>query len=122
MDNNNNNKVLYNNTYGGFAFSDELYEAYFESKGIQVDKITKNSYTYYYTLKGTDTQVKLPASRHDKDLVALVEQFFSLGLDPSGPYSSIDIATIDADRYMIEEYDSKETIIGPKDLAFIIID
>lgn len=92
-------KVVYNNYYGGFGLSDKAQKLLDELKDEEVD---------YYDLP-----------RHDKDLVAVVEE---LGSEASGRFNSVVIAEIDSDRYRISEYDGWEKVITPETDSYIVIE
>ena len=92
------NKVVYNACYGGFGLSEKARNLLNELKGEEV---------YYYDLP-----------RHDKDLVAVVEE---LGSEANGMFACIRIATINSDRYRISEYDGWEQVITPEEEQYIII-
>lgn len=93
-------KVVYNDSYGGFNLSEKAKEMLSQLKGIEI------SY---------DTIIL----RHDKDLVAVVEQ---LGAEASGHYSNLKIAEISSDRYRIFDYDGLESVITPETIDYVIID
>ena len=92
-------KVAYNSHYGGFDLSKKARKLLNELKGEDVD---------YYDLP-----------RHDKDLVAVVEE---LGSEANGDYSNLKIATINSDRYRISEYDGWEKVITPNLENYIVIE
>lgn len=92
------NKVVFNACYGGFGLSEKARKLLNELKGEEVD---------YYDLP-----------RHDKDLVAVVEE---LGSEANGMFACIKIATINSDRYRISEYDGWEQVITPEEEQYIII-
>lgn len=92
------NKVVYNVCYGGFRLSEKAEKLLNELKGEEVD---------YYDLP-----------RHDKDLVAVVEE---LGSEASGMFASIRVATINSDRYRISEYDGWEKVVTPEEEQYVII-
>ena len=58
-------------------------------------------------------------NRHDPDLVAVVE---ALGKEANGTFSKLAIAEIDEDKYFIDEYDGRETVVTPADLSWEVID
>lgn len=93
------NKVVYNSHYGGFGLSKKARKLLNELKGEEVD---------YYDLP-----------RHDKDLVAVVEE---LGSEASGTFNSVQIAEIDSDRYRISEYDGWEKVITPNEENYVVIE
>ena len=92
------NKVVYNACYGGFGLSEKAKNLLNELKGEEV---------CYYDLP-----------RHDKDLVAVVEE---LGSEANVDYSDLKIATIDSDRYRISEYDGLERVVTPETDEYISI-
>ena len=92
-------KVVYNSCYGGFGLSEKAQKLLNELKGEEV---------CYYDLP-----------RHDKDLVAVVEE---LGSEASGDYGSLKIATINSDRYRISEYDGWEKVVTPETEKYIVIE
>ena len=91
-------KVVYNSCYGGFGLSEKAKNLLNELKGEEV---------CYYDLP-----------RHDKDLVAVVEE---LGSEANGMFACIKIATINSDRYRISEYDGWEQVITPEEERYVII-
>lgn len=92
-------KVAYNSYYGGFGLSDKAQKLLNELKGEEVD---------YYDLP-----------RHDKDLVAVIEE---LGSEASGRFNSVTVTEIDSDRYRISEYDGWEKVITPETDNYIVIE
>lgn len=92
-------KVAYNSYYGGFGLSEKARKLLNELKGEEVD---------YHDLP-----------RHDKDLVAVVEE---LGSEASGTFNSVVITEIDSDRYRISEYDGWEKVITPDLENYIVIE
>lgn len=92
-------KVAYNSYYGGFGLSEKARKLLNRLKGEEVD---------YHDLP-----------RHDKDLVAVVEE---LGSEASGTFNSVVIAEIDSDRYRISEYDGWERVITPDLENYIVIE
>lgn len=92
-------KVVYNDYYGGFGLSEKAQKLLNELKGEEVD---------YHDLP-----------RHDKDLVAVVEELES---EASGRFNSIKIAEIDSDRYRISEYDGWEKVVTPETEKYIVIE
>lgn len=92
-------KVVYNDYYGGFGLSEKARKLLNELKGEEVDYLD------------------LP--RHDKDLVAAVEE---LGSEASGTFNSVKVAYINSDRYRISEYDGWEKVITPDEENYIVIE
>lgn len=99
-------KVIYNSDYGGFSLSDKAAELLAKRTGK--DEV-KDPYV-----------AKWEFDRHDPDLVAVVEE---LGVEAaSGELACLDIAEIEGDRYIIDEYDGNESVITPNDIDWVIID
>lgn len=92
-------KVVYNSYYGGFGLSEKARKLLSELKGEEVD---------CYDLP-----------RHDKDLIAVVEE---LGSKAGGTYASLKIAEINSNRYRISEYDGWEKVITPETDSYIVIE
>ena len=88
-------KVLYNASYGGFSLSEEM------------ERILNHMGLDPYTI-----------ARHDPRLIDLVQE---IGIEnaASSAGCNLEIAYIDSDRYLIEEYDGLETVVEPKDLFWI---
>lgn len=85
-------KILYNNQYGGFGFSDEVLEHF----GIEKDK------SYPFTNN--------PRNRTNKEIIEFVEK---IGLEKaSGECCKLAILEADDDDiYEIESFDGKERLI-----------
>ena len=89
-------KVVINRCYGGFGLSRKARDMYQERTGREYD--------YWED------------SRHDPDLIAIVEQ---LGTKDAGDqYSLLSIQEVDK-LYVVHEYDGMETIITPDDMHWI---
>ena len=110
------NKVLYNSCFGGFSYSAEFEKAYYDLKGIKYTTSIEFD-TEYVKAKGGN----IPDSRHATELVALVEEWYESGRNPSGRYADIKIATIEGNQYLIDEYDGHETVMEPSDYYYITI-
>lgn len=92
-------KVLYNACYGGFSFSKEAAAALREV-GVDVGEYGHSD-----------------VARHDPRVIAVVE---CLGLkNSSGGCADLRIATIEGDRYRIDEYDGSESVMEPDDYEWI---
>ena len=76
----------------------------------RIDNVTK-----FYVMDAVRSFLK----RHDPDLVAVVE---ALCKEASGTFSELAIAEIDEDKYFIDEYDGRETVVTPADLSWEVID
>ena len=119
-------KIVYNNCYGGYAFSDKAIEwlsehgsdktkRFIAQKRLEANEKTKNDSTkIFYVMDALRYFLK----RHDPDLVAAVE---ALGKEVNGTFSDLAIEEIDGDVYNIEEYDGKETVVTPDDIGWTVI-
>lgn len=128
-------KIVYNDCYGGYTLSykaidwlsehgSESTKNFIAQKWIEakeredfssasqerIDNVTK-----FYVMDAVRSFLK----RHDPDLVAVVE---ALGKEASGTFSELAIAEIDEDKYFIDEYDGRETVVTPADLSWEVID
>lgn len=92
-------KVVYNACYGGFSLSDKA-KARLTELGMKLP----------------DYDWQIP--RHDKLLVQVVEE---LGKEANGDYADLCVETIDGNKYRIEEYDGKETIVESNDIEWIVV-
>ena len=128
-------KIVYNDCYGGYTLSykaidwlsehgSESTKNFIAQKRIEakeredfssasqerIDNVTK-----FYVMDAVRSFLK----RHDPDLVAVVE---ALGKEASGTFSELAIAEIDEDKYFIDGYDGRETVVTPADLSWEVID
>ena len=128
-------KIVYNDCYGGYTLSykaidwlseygSEITKNFIAQKRIEakekedfssasqerIDNVTK-----FYVMDAVRSFLK----RHDHDLVAVVE---ALGKEASGTFSELAIAEIDEDKYFIDEYDGRETVVTPDDICLEVID
>ena len=124
-------KIVYNDCYGGYTLSykaidwlseygSEITKNFIAQKRIEakekedfssasqerIDNVTK-----FYVMDAARSFLK----RHDHDLVAVVE---ALGKEASGTFSELAIAEIDEDKYFIDEYDGRETVVTPVDVCW----
>ena len=98
------NKVVFNNTYGGFELSKKAVD------WLRAHGVSENDIAGY---------LNDAFPRHDPLLVQLVEE---LGKEASQSlYSNLQITEIDGDIYRIEEYDGKETVVTPENEDWLII-
>ena len=94
------NKVVYNDCYGGFGLS-KAARVYLAGFGISEDVCE-------YEIK-----------RHDPRLVQVVER---LGIAAWGECADLQIMNIGSeDRYNIDEYDGLETVATPDNTAWVEI-
>lgn len=128
-------KIVYNDCYGGYTLSDkaidwlsehgsEKTKNFIAQKRIEAKEKEDFSsasqeriyeVTNFYVMDAVRSLLK----RHDTDLVAVVE---ALGKEVNGTFSKLAIAEIDEDKYFIDEYDGRETVVTPADLCWEVID
>lgn len=127
-------KIVYNDCYGGYTLSDnaidwlsehgsESTKKFIAKKRIEAkerDDFSSASQdsidnAKFYVMDAVRSFLK----RHDPDLVAVVE---ALGKEVNGTFSELAIAEIDEDKYFIDEYDGRETVVTPADLCWEVID
>ena len=89
-------KVVYNKSYGGFSLSEKA-EKWLEDRGI----FLRIKDGYFEEMNHID--------RHNPILVECVE---TLGDEANGKFASLAITEV-KDKYYIEEYDGKETVVTP---------
>ena len=102
-------KVVYNARFGGFGLSSEAVE-WLRARGLNVDE--------HGYMNCCEKYCYCTIERHNPLLVECVE---TLGEDTNGSYAAIKVATV-KDRYMVNEYDSSESVVQPEDLNFSWID
>ena len=127
-------KIVYNDCYGGYALSDkaidwlsehgsESTKNFIAQKRIEAKEKEGFSPASQEILVNTKfyvmDAVRNFLERHDPDLVAVVE---ALGKEVNGTFSELAIAEIDEDKYFIDEYDGRETVVTPADLCWTVID
>ena len=116
------NKIVYNACQGGFGLSDAATEEYAKRKGITLYKgeCFAGTQEYYTSPNMSDESFYYPTySRHDKDLVEIVEQ---LGDKASGSFAKLRVYETSCNRYAIDEYDGYESVIVDYDDRFIYIE
>ena len=128
-------KIVYNDCYGGYALSykaiDWLSEhgsertknfiAQKRTEAKEIEDFSSASQERIYNVTNfyvMDAVISF-LNRHDPDLVAVVE---ALGKEVNGTFSELAIAEIDEDKYFIDEYDGRETVVTPADLCWEVID
>ena len=105
------NKVVYNACYGGFSLSRKAANWLIEHGS---DKITKDYFSTRFNMFNYEGE------RHDKLLIECVE---TLGSElASGNCSNLRIASLNGNKYKIDEYDGNEIVIEPDDEEWITID
>lgn len=123
-------KIIYNDCYGGYTLSDnaidwlsehgsESTKNFIAQKRIEAkekedfssasqDSIDNAKFYVMYAVRSF-------LKRHDPDLVAVVE---ALCKEVNGTFSELAIAEIDEDKYFIDEYDGRETVVTPADVCW----
>ena len=102
-------KVAYNNCFGGFGLSEEAV-LNLRELGLNVDR--------HGSLDDDDDDGLGEVSRHDPRLVQVIE---SLGEKASGACSSLAVRELRGDRYIIEKYDGRESVVEPDDIHWISV-
>lgn len=127
-------KIVYNDCYGGYTLSDKAIDWLSEhgsekTKNFiahkRIEAKEKEDFSSasqesidnakFYVMDAVRSFLK----RHDTDLVAVVE---ALGKEVNGTLSKLAIAEIDEDKYFIDEYDDRESVVTPADLCWEVID
>lgn len=133
------NKVVINTCFGGFGISPKGVVAYYKRKGQDCFVYKEDHKTNYLTrvdnfdkancfwaryaskdlgpainvedLEGNELEsIDYDVPRHDKDLVAVVEE---LGEESFGDCAKLSVVEIESNMYRIDEYDGNESIITP---------
>ena len=128
-------KIVYNSCYGGYSLSDKaidwlsehgsertknfIAQKRIEAKEIEDSTSASQERIYNVTKFYVMDAVRSFLKRHDPDLVAVVE---ALGKEVNGTFSELDIEEIDEDKYFIEEYDGRETVVTPDDICWEVIE
>ena len=128
-------KIVYNSCYGGYSLSDKaidwlsehgsertknfIAQKRIEAKEIEDFTSASQERIYNVTKFYVMDAVRSFLKRHDPDLVAVVE---ALGKEVNGTFSELDIEEIDEDKYFIEEYDGRETVVTPDDICWEVIE
>jgi len=94
-------KIVYNADYGGFRLP-EFCIGYMIARG---DSHSPDDWQYW----------RYDVERHNPTLVEFVEKY---GKEHN---PTLEVATIEGDTYIIEEYDGLETVVEPKDIQWIKI-
>ena len=127
-------KIVYNNCYGGYTLSDKAIDWLSEhgsesTKNFiahkRIEAKEKEDFSSasqervdnikFYVMDAVRSFLK----RHDPDLVAVVE---ALGKEVNGTFSELAIMEIDEDKYFIDEYDGRESVVTPADLCWEVVD
>lgn len=106
-------KVIYNIQYGGYGLS-KLAAIWLAGRGLE-EAIRYLAEDTKEGLVGEFDFYANSLSRHSSLLVECVE---ALGEKSFGAYASLKIAEVE-DLYRIDEYDGCESVIEPKDVAYV---
>jgi len=105
-------KVVYNNCFGGFSLSkiaaERLVELGMEEMKFELAQRNKPSMLFMTDSFGTNID------RHDPRVVQVVEEF---GDKASGSFAKLKIAIVYGNRYRIDEYDGRESVVEPDDCS-----
>ena len=128
-------KIVYNSCYGGYSLSNKAIDWLSEhgserTKNFIAQKRIEVKERYDFSSASQERidhskkfyvmdAVRSFLNRHDPDLVAVVE---ALGREAGGTFSELDIEEIDGDKYFIEEYDGRETVVTPDDICWEVIE
>lgn len=117
-------KIVYNGCFGGFGLSHEAIKRYGEIKGMNLVYIERNDYPdsgrikfgswYVDGIKDNDHFFwDHDIERNDPALVQVVEE---LGEEANGEFAELRIAEVEeGQRYRIDEYDGRESVMTPLD-------
>lgn len=123
-------KIIYNDCYGGYTLSDNAIDWLSEhgsesTKNFIAQKRIEAKEKEDFSSASQDSidnakfyvmdAVRSFLKRHDPDLVAVVE---ALGKEVNGTFSELAIAEIYEDKYFIDEYDGRETVVTPADVCW----
>lgn len=100
-------KVAYNRCFGSFGLSEEAIHE-LRKLGLSVD--------HHGCLEGDEDWAEV--SRHDPRLVQVVE---SLGERANRPRSELGIKALRGSRYVIREYDGRESVVEPDDINWRVV-
>lgn len=109
-------KVVYNACYGGFSLSRKAAERLAQLGDPGMDEEIKLRDDSAFRSLGDHYRTELP--RHDPRLIQVVEEF---GEDASGACANLQIAEIEGNRYIIDEYDGFESVQTPEDIDWITV-
>lgn len=94
------NKIVINSCFGGFSLSREAVEWLNEHYNLGIEVSGR-----FPDLNDPDLE------RYDPRLVECVE---TLGSRASGTYASLEVVTIDGNRFIITDYDGLESVYWPE--------
>lgn len=117
-------KVLYSPRYGGYGFNDTFRRKWFDHIGVKYKYVQADDsilFSHFVDPNNEDIHLHVTSCRHDKELIAFVEDYKAKGLDPSSRFSDIQIVEIEGNKYIIDEYDGYESVITPEDIDWVEI-
>lgn len=109
-------KVVYNNCFGGFSISHACAVRMAELGNKEAQQMIKDEVDYPSDSSIGFYGILSFTPRHDSILVQAVEE---LGEDASGSMSELRVYELSGDKYFIDVYDGSETVVEPKDVAWI---
>lgn len=108
-----NNRVVYNNCYGGFDLSQKALKILHERYRCEYVGCSGSGHNRDYWFD--DEKIK----RHDKALVSVIEK---LGDEANGRFSELRVKSIKGNRYRIDDKEGIERVIEPRKEKYITID
>lgn len=103
-------KVVYNDCFGGFSLSKKAVQ---KLADMGMEKAVQALAEHHHGFL-RDSYYIWDLERHDPRLVQVVEE---LGGEAGGECASLAIATIEGNRYRIDEYDGNESVQEPNDIT-----
>ena len=97
-------EVVYNSRYGGFSYGGFSFSKEASRRLIELG------------VKGADNDGSRHVCRHDPLVIQVVRE---LGHDANGRFANLRIAEVSGKKYLIEEYDGKESVKEPKDIEWV---
>lgn len=107
-------KVVYNACYGGFSLSRKATER-LAQLGVEEADQALRGYEEHPSVLGFHFSAH-ELSRHDPRLVQVVEEF---GEEANGSFSDLQIAEVEGNKYIVDEYDGNETVQTPESINWI---
>ena len=111
-------KVVYNAGFGGFSISRACVERMAELGNQEAKEMLADPETYPMFCGYDFCGYLHNTPRHDPVLVQAVE---GLGENASGGSASLCVRELSGNRYIINEYDGKESVVEPDDIKWTIV-